>query len=136
MNEYVRRKVPLDAPVKFISNRWSRYVFEDDCSVNRHYYEMPALSELKNKIRSGDVSVEGSRNQKDFDEYLLINAISIWNTVYLQEAVNHLKNNGGFDEELLKKISPLGRDHISLLGEYHFKARDMPKGSSLRPLNI
>ncbi|WP_343187499.1 Tn3 family transposase [Anoxynatronum sibiricum] len=38
---------------------------------------------------------------------ILINAISIWNTVYLQEAVSHLNNNGGFDEELLKKISPL-----------------------------
>lgn len=67
---------------------------------------------------------------------ILINAISIWNTVYLQEAVNHLKNNGGFDEDLLKKISPLGWEHINLLGEYHFKARDIPKGSSLRPLNI
>lgn len=67
---------------------------------------------------------------------ILINAISIWNTVYLQEAVNHLKNNGGFDEKLLKKISPLGWEHISLLGEYHFKAGDIPKGSSLRPLNI
>lgn len=67
---------------------------------------------------------------------ILINAISIWNTVYLQEAVNHLKNNGGFDEELLKKISPLGWEHISLLGEYHFKAGDIPNGSTLRPLNI
>ena len=70
MNEEGKRKVPLDAPVEFVSNRWSRYVFEDDGSINRHYYEMAALSELKNKIRSGDVSVEGSRNYKDFDEYL------------------------------------------------------------------
>lgn len=71
MNEDGKRRIPLDAPVEFISNRWSRYVFEDDGSINRHYYEMAALSELKNKIRSGDISVEGSRNHKDFEEYLV-----------------------------------------------------------------
>ncbi|MEX6397513.1 hypothetical protein AB6E88_10700 [Providencia hangzhouensis] len=31
-----------------------------------------ALSELKNALRSGDVWVQGSRQFKDFDEYLLV----------------------------------------------------------------
>lgn len=67
---------------------------------------------------------------------ILINAVSIWNTVYLQEAVNHLKGNGGLDEELLKKISPLNWEHISFLGEYHFKSDDTHRVGSLRPLNL
>ena len=32
---------------------------------------MAALSELRNQIRSGDVFVVGSRQHKDFDEYLV-----------------------------------------------------------------
>lgn len=41
---------------------------------------------------------------------ILINAISIWNTTYLQKAIDHLKQNDAFDESLLKHISPLGWD--------------------------
>ena len=32
---------------------------------------MVALTELKNHIRSGDISVVGSRLHKDFEEYLV-----------------------------------------------------------------
>ncbi len=39
--------------------------------IDRHYYELCALSELKNSLRSGDMWVEGSRQFKDFEEYLL-----------------------------------------------------------------
>jgi TnpA family transposase len=39
--------------------------------VDRRYYELCAMSELKNALRSGDVWVEGSRQHKDFDEYLI-----------------------------------------------------------------
>jgi len=71
MNETGKRKVPDDAPVDFISNRWSKYVFGQDGAINRHYYEFAAYTELKNRIRAGDVSVKGSRNYKNFDEYLV-----------------------------------------------------------------
>jgi len=47
---------------------------------------------------------------------ILINAISVWNTVYLTEAMNFLKMNGNFDETLLSHISPLGWEHINFLG--------------------
>jgi hypothetical protein len=40
-------------------------------SINRNYYEMAVFTELKNRIRSGDIAVEGSRNYRNFDEYLL-----------------------------------------------------------------
>jgi len=39
--------------------------------IDRRYYELCALSELKNALRSGDIWVQGSRQFKDFDEYLM-----------------------------------------------------------------
>lgn len=42
-----------------------------DEGIDRRYYELCALSELKNALRSGDVWVQGSRQFKDFDEYLV-----------------------------------------------------------------
>ncbi|MCT4573037.1 transposase, partial [Bacillus thuringiensis] len=66
----------------------------------------------------------------------LINAISVWNTVYLSEAINVLKKKEKFDEELLKHISPLGWEHINFLGEYRFSKKEIAPLDSLRPLQI
>jgi TnpA family transposase len=71
MNKSGKRKVPDNAPLDFINSRWSKYVFLEDGTINRHYYELAALTELKNSIRSGDISVVGSRHHKDFKEYLV-----------------------------------------------------------------
>lgn len=71
MNETGKRRVPENAPLGFVSNRWNKFVFEPGGTINRHYYEMAAYTELKNRIRSGDVAVKGSRNHKNFDEYLV-----------------------------------------------------------------
>ncbi|MBZ9607947.1 hypothetical protein G9F73_009025 [Clostridium estertheticum] len=68
MHENGNRKVPEDAPTNFISKRWNKYL-----------YEIATLSELKNRLRSGDVSVEGSKNFKDFEEYLIPH--DEWNTI-------------------------------------------------------
>ena len=39
--------------------------------LDRRFYELCVLSELKNALRSGDIWVQGSRQFKDFEEYLL-----------------------------------------------------------------
>ena len=70
MNADNARKVPRDAPTAFISKRWAKLVVIDD-HIDRRFYELCALSELKNALRSGDVWVHGSRQFKDFDEYLV-----------------------------------------------------------------
>lgn len=67
---------------------------------------------------------------------ILINAISIWNTTYLQKAIDHLKQNYAFDESLLKHISPLGWEHMNLLGEYNFDVKNILELDELRPLNV
>jgi hypothetical protein len=45
-------------------------VFEAE-GINRRFYELCVLSEMSNALRSGDLWVVGSRQFKDFDEYLL-----------------------------------------------------------------
>ncbi|WP_427131691.1 Tn3 family transposase [Pseudarthrobacter sp. S9] len=70
MNAESARKVPDDAPRGFVKPRWAKLVVTED-GVDRRYYELCALSELKNALRSGDVWVQGSRQFKDFEEYLV-----------------------------------------------------------------
>jgi hypothetical protein len=64
------RKMPPNAPVAFVKTRWKALVITDE-GIDRRYYELCALSELRNALRSGDIWVQGSRQFKDFDEYLI-----------------------------------------------------------------
>jgi TnpA family transposase len=70
MNADNARKVPTDAPTGFIKKRWEKLVITDT-GIDRRYYELCALSELKNALRSGDIWVQGSRQFKDFEDYLV-----------------------------------------------------------------
>lgn len=70
MNERQARKVPDDAPTAFIRKRWESLVRTPD-GLDRRFYELCLLSELKNSLRSGDIWVQGSRQFKNFEEYLL-----------------------------------------------------------------
>ncbi len=71
MNDKNKRKIPEDAPISFVKPRWRDHVFGSEGELDRRYYELSALSELKNSLRSGDVWVPGSRSYRDFDDYLL-----------------------------------------------------------------
>ena len=70
MNRDKSRSVPQNAPLEWVNQRWRPYVVTDD-GIDRRFYELCALTELKNRLRSGDVWVTGSRQFKDFDAYLL-----------------------------------------------------------------
>ena len=70
MNTNNARKVPADAPTGFIKPRWQKLVMTDT-GIDRRYYELCVLSELKNALRSGDIWVQGSRQFKDFEDYLV-----------------------------------------------------------------
>ena len=70
MNMTGARKVPDDAPIAFVKARWKPLVITDD-GLDRRFYEICVLSELKNSLRSGDIWVQGSRQFRDFEEYLL-----------------------------------------------------------------
>jgi TnpA family transposase len=70
LNEAGKRRVPDDAPASFVKPRWSGHVFTSE-GIDRHYYELCALTELRNHLRSGDIWVSGSRRYRDFEDYLL-----------------------------------------------------------------
>ena len=55
---------------RFIKPRWQKLVLTDT-GIDRRYYELCALSEMKNALRSGDIWVQGSRQFKDFEDYLV-----------------------------------------------------------------
>lgn len=59
MNEKSKRKVPEDAPTSFVKPRWRDHVVGSEGEVDRRYYELSALSELKNGLRSGDTDLCG-----------------------------------------------------------------------------
>jgi Tn3 transposase DDE domain len=53
----------------------------------------------------------------------------LWNTAYLDRAVQLLNEEGiGVPEEYLQHISPLGWEHITITGTYHWKGTDRPWG--------
>nr|WP_278251081.1 Tn3 family transposase [Cytobacillus praedii] len=66
---------------------------------------------------------------------IIINAITVWNTVYLTEATKVLSEKGILREQMIKHISPLGWEHINFLGEYTFDIKKMTGLNSLRPLD-
>ncbi|MFC4016240.1 Tn3 family transposase [Nonomuraea purpurea] len=65
---------------------------------------------------------------------LVLNAIVLFNTRYMDAALTHLRA-GGFDvrEEDVARLSPFVRHHINMMGRYSFQLPEMPGG--LRSLN-
>jgi TnpA family transposase len=70
LNAADSREVPEDAPIEFVRKRWETLVFTET-GIDRRFYELCALSELKNALRAGDLWVSGSRQFNDFKEYML-----------------------------------------------------------------
>lgn len=59
MNRDGLRNVPSNAPLGFIRKRWEEYIFGPE-GIDRRFYEVCVMAELKNALRSGDVSVAES----------------------------------------------------------------------------
>ena len=77
VNRNGRRKLGADAPLGFLPPRWRRHVLgpaasaDGERAISRPHYEAALLSTLNERIKSGDVTVEGSRRWADFDNYLI-----------------------------------------------------------------
>ncbi|ABL01309.1 transposase Tn3 family protein (plasmid) [Pelobacter propionicus DSM 2379] len=66
---------------------------------------------------------------------LVVAAIILWNTVYLEKAIQTFKENGKvIDDILLGNLSPLGWEHINLTGDYIWKSSKKTDKSKFRPL--
>jgi hypothetical protein len=80
--------------------------------------------------RRGSVS---DRSQLDQDLAMALNlvvaAIILWNTAYLDCAIQVLHDEQiTVPEEYLSHISPLGWEHITITGTYYWKGVDRPWG--------
>ena len=84
--------------------------------------------ELRQRYREGQEDQLGALG-------LVVNVIVLWNTIYMDAALIQLRA-GGFDvrDEDVARLSPLGFDHINMLGRYAFILPDLVARGELRPL--
>lgn len=71
MDETGKRKLPNDAPTDFVNAEWQEYVFDDKRKIVKKYYELCVMFELRLRLRSGDMWVEGSRRYARLESYLI-----------------------------------------------------------------
>ena len=68
---------------------------------------------------------------------LAVAAIVLWNTVYLENAVNLLKSKGVIiPDEYLQHLSPMGWEHINLTGDYIWNLNSVSSIDNLRSLRM
>ena len=66
---------------------------------------------------------------------LIVAAIILWNTVYLERAIAALRGHGiAIDDEALTHLSPIGWEHVNLTGDYTWQASGRLRKGSFRPL--
>jgi TnpA family transposase len=71
LNSLRRRTVPPEAPTHFVPRKWRPYVVAPDGRIDRHYYELCTLWELRGALRAGNVWVVNSRRYADPETYLI-----------------------------------------------------------------
>ena len=66
---------------------------------------------------------------------LMVNAICLWNTLYINLALAELRAEGlEIADEDAQRLSPLRHEHINLLGRYHFALADRLRRGGMRTL--
>ena len=77
---------------------------------------------------------EGQENQLDALG-VVVNMIVLWNTIYMQAALDQHRADGhSVRPEDEARLSPLGHEHINLLGRYSFAVPESVARGELRPL--
>ncbi len=66
---------------------------------------------------------------------LIVNAIVIWNTRYMAIALEAIEREGAtLDDADVQRLSPLGYEHINIIGRYSFKLPEEVENGELRSL--
>ena len=84
--------------------------------------------EIRKRYREGQEDQLGALG-------LVTNAVVLWNTMYMQSALEHLENSTEINPEDEARLSPLGHAHINVLGHYSFTLEEQVSKGNLRPLN-
>jgi hypothetical protein len=64
------RNLPDGVPLPFANRQWKRLITEGG-QIDRRRYETAVMATLRDRLRAGDIWVEGTRNYRRFDTYLL-----------------------------------------------------------------
>lgn len=64
------RSLPDGVPLPFTNRQWKRLITEGG-EVDRRLYETALMATLRDGLRAGDIWVDGTRNYRRFDTYLL-----------------------------------------------------------------
>lgn len=84
--------------------------------------------ELRQRYREGQEDQLGALG-------LVVNVIILWNTIYMDLALEHLRKEGHpVRDEDAARLSPLIHEHINLLGRYSFAVPEGVARGELRPL--
>ena len=84
--------------------------------------------ELRQRYREGQEEQLGTLG-------LVTNVLVLWNTYYIDAAINQLqKEDWDIKEEDKARLSPLSHSHINMLGRYQFNLPEELKDGALRPL--
>ncbi|MBU1919098.1 Tn3 family transposase, partial [bacterium] len=120
LNATNSRTLPNKVPTSFVRKRWKNLVFKEN-AVDRRFYELCVLAELKNALRSGDIWVKSSRQFKDFDEYLV--SVDEFITLKKNKAVP-LNISQDYNQYMSERIDTLEQqlEHVNTLA----KADELP----------
>lgn len=84
--------------------------------------------EVRNALRQGQEEQLGALG-------LVLNAVTHWNAIYMQEAIAHLRADGlDFDPADIARLSPILWRHINFLGRYDITLPKSVAQGGLRPL--
>ena len=84
--------------------------------------------EIRKRYREGQEDQLGALG-------LVTNAAVLWNTIYMQAALDHTQHTVEIKEEDIARLSPLGYGHLNVLGHYSFTLAEQVMKGQLRPLN-
>ena len=113
VDEGYRRSVHRQLTVQESRHRLARKIFHGQ------------RGELRQSYREGQEDQLGALG-------LVVNAVVLWNTRYIDAAVASVRTAGHeLSDADVARLSPLGHAHINMLGRYSFAA---PAGAGLRPL--
>lgn len=66
---------------------------------------------------------------------LVVNAVTVWNTVYIQAVLDQLRSEGyKIDPEDIANLSPARSEHINVYGKYYFNVEEGLSRKGLREL--